>query len=159
MAKIIVETFIKQKPAIVFDLSRSIDLHKISTEKTKEEAVAGVTSGLIGLNESVTWQAFHLFKQRRFTSKITQYDFPFSFIDQMQKGDLKHFLHQHLFEKKDDGTLMKDVISLEAPFGFVGKFFMWIFLKNYFEKFVVERNEIITSFAETEKWKLILKHN
>lgn len=34
---------------VVFDLSRSIDLHKISTAHTNEEAIAGKTSGLIGL--------------------------------------------------------------------------------------------------------------
>lgn len=38
----------------VFDLSRSIDLHKISTKKSKEEAISGKTSGLLSLNESVT---------------------------------------------------------------------------------------------------------
>ena len=32
---------------ICFDLSRSIDLHKQSMEHTKEEAIAGRTSGLI----------------------------------------------------------------------------------------------------------------
>lgn len=30
----------------VFDLSRSIDLHKISTASTNEEAVAGITTAL-----------------------------------------------------------------------------------------------------------------
>ncbi|MEZ4309048.1 MAG: hypothetical protein R3F14_13505 [Polyangiaceae bacterium] len=34
-----------------FDLSRSIDLHTVSTAETGETAVAGVTSGLIGLGE------------------------------------------------------------------------------------------------------------
>ncbi|MFC6102807.1 SRPBCC family protein [Olivibacter domesticus] len=33
---------------ICFDLARSIDLHTISTKKTKEQAIAGVTTGLIG---------------------------------------------------------------------------------------------------------------
>lgn len=35
------KTHIKANRAIVFDLSRSIDLHKISTEQTNEEAIAG----------------------------------------------------------------------------------------------------------------------
>ena len=91
MAEIKITTLIKNKPEVVFDLSRSIDLHKLSTAKTREEAIAGVTTGLIGLNETVTWQAFHFLKQRRFTSKITEYNFPFSFTDQMHEGDLKYF--------------------------------------------------------------------
>ena len=44
----------------VFDLSRSIDAHQDSAEGTDERAVAGVTSGLLGLGEDVTWEARHL---------------------------------------------------------------------------------------------------
>src|SRR5882672_3399450 len=39
-----------------FDLSRSIDLHVASTHGTGERAIAGVTTGLIGLDETVTWK-------------------------------------------------------------------------------------------------------
>lgn len=157
MAQIKIATFIKNTPALVFDLSRSIDLHKLSTAQTNEEAISGVTSGLIGLNQTVTWQAFHFFKKRRFTSKITTYNFPFSFTDQMQKGDLKYFSHKHLFTEKSDGTLMEDEIELEAPFGLLGIIVMKVFLKSYFKKFLEERNAIIKEFAESDKWKLILK--
>ncbi len=156
MTKIKVETFINQKMEIVFDLSRSIDLHKISTKKTKEEAVEGITKGLIGLNEYVTWQAFHLFKLRKFTSRITQYRSPYSFTDEMEKGDLKYFIHIHKFEQKGNGTLMKDIIFLEAPFGLLGKIVMFIFLKSYFKNFLIERNKTIKEFSETQQWKLIL---
>jgi uncharacterized protein YndB with AHSA1/START domain len=38
----------------VFDLSKDNDLHKLSTQQTKEKAIAGKTSGLIGLGETVT---------------------------------------------------------------------------------------------------------
>ena len=158
MTKIKIETFINQKAAVVFDLSRSIDLHKISTIKTNEQAVAGVTSGLIGLNETVTWEAYHLFKKRSFTSKITQYRFPFSFTDEMEKGDLEYFIHIHKFVDKENGTLMQDIIFLKAPFGVLGSVIMKLFLKNYFKNFLIERNEIIKTFAESEKWKLILKN-
>jgi ligand-binding SRPBCC domain-containing protein len=66
-------------------------------------------------------------QKRYFTSKITAYNFPFSFIDEMQKGDLKDFHHQHIFEEKDGGTLMTDIVHLEAPYGLVGKFVLWLF--------------------------------
>lgn len=32
---------------VCFDMARSIDLHKLSTAQTREEAVAGAASGLI----------------------------------------------------------------------------------------------------------------
>jgi ligand-binding SRPBCC domain-containing protein len=156
LASFIIQTFIKNKPEVVFNLSRSIDLHLISTAKTNEKAVAGITTGLINLNETVTWEANHLFKKRHFTSKITSYNFPFSFTDEMQKGDLKHFHHQHIFEEKDSGTLMTDIIYLESPYGLIGKFVLWLFLKNYFKKLLVERNRIIAHYAETSLWETVL---
>jgi len=53
------ETFIKAKAEIVFDLSRSIDLHVDSTTQSNERAIDGVRSGLICLGETVTWEAKH----------------------------------------------------------------------------------------------------
>ena len=137
MAEILITTQIKAPIEIVFDLSRSIDLHLLSTSKTKEEAVAGITSGLIGLNEEVTWKARHLFKTRFFTSQITAMEFPFYFKDEMQKGDFKKFLHEHFFDKNENGTLMKDRILLQSPFGFIGNLADSIFLKNYIKGFLL----------------------
>ncbi len=151
-----IQTFIQSKPEVVFDLSRSIDLHLVSTAKTNEKAIAGVTAGLINLHETVTWEANHLFKKRYFTSKITAFNFPFSFTDEMQKGDLKSFSHQHIFEEKDSGTLMTDIIHLEAPYGFIGKFVLWIFLQHYFKKLLIERNRVIAHYAETNLWHTVL---
>jgi hypothetical protein len=41
----------------LFDLARSIDAHKDSMAQSREEAVAGVMSGLISLGQEVTWRA------------------------------------------------------------------------------------------------------
>ena len=159
MARFEISTFIHNKPEIVFDLSRSIDLHMISTAQTNERAVEGVTTGLIGLHETVTWRAFHLFKTRSFTSAITAFDFPFSFKDEMTAGDLKSFSHIHIFEPQNGGTLMRDKVALEAPFGFAGKIVMIVFLKNYFRKLITERNAIIKKYAENGNAARILKNN
>ena len=78
MPKIELQTEIKADRSIVFDLSRSIDLHKISTEHTNEEAIAGKTRGLIDLNESVTWKAKHFGIYQKLTSKITHLTDPIS---------------------------------------------------------------------------------
>src|SRR5688500_8687803 len=84
-----------------FDLSRSIDLHKLSTSKTNEEAISGVTSGLIALNEEVTWKATHFGIEQTLTSKITAFEFPVFFRDEMVRGVFKKIKHDHRFEKKD----------------------------------------------------------
>ncbi|MBC7536969.1 MAG: SRPBCC family protein [Ferruginibacter sp.] len=140
----------------VFDLSRSIELHIISTGRTNEKAVEGVTGGLIGLGETVTWQAFHLFKQRRFTSKITAFDPPFYFRDEMQNGDFKKFEHDHFFKLVKGKTEMKDRVILESPFGLLGTIVTRLFLKRYITTLLLERCKIIRDYAETDKWKTIL---
>ena len=52
---------------------------------------------------------------------------------------------------------MSDRIILESPFGIIGKIITRLFLKKYISKFLIERNETIKEYAETQKWKLILK--
>ena len=156
MSHIHLTTFIKAPIERVFDLSRSITLHKVSTSKTDEKAIAGVTSGLISKDETVTWQAKHLFKTRQFTSKITEMQSPLLFIDEMIKGDFKNFRHQHHFKKVENGTIMIDLVDFESPYAVLGKIVNSIFLKKYIEAFLVKRNTTIKEYAETGKWKVIL---
>ncbi len=156
MAEILISTEINAPIQVVFNLSRSIELHVESTKRSGEKAVAGVTTGLINLHEEVTWQARHLFKTRLFTSRITAMNTPVYFCDEMQQGDFKKFLHEHFFETNKEGTLMKDRIVLEAPFGFLGRLVMALFLKNYIKRFLIERNQTIKQVAENGHWKKIL---
>jgi ligand-binding SRPBCC domain-containing protein len=156
MSRIHLTTFIAAPINRVFDLSRSINLHKISTAHTKEQAIDGVMSGLIKEGEMVTWQAKHLFKQRRFTAKITAMQGPISFTDEMTQGDFKSFLHEHHFKQVDNGTIMIDVLEFESPYGIVGKLFNSIYLRQYLQHLLHKRNEVIKDYAETMKWKAIL---
>ena len=156
MPRIELQTKINAERNIVFDLSRSIDLHKISTENTNEEAIAGKTSGLIGLNESVTWRAKHFGIYQNLTSKITEYDRPKYFTDEMVKGAFKKFKHEHHFTELDGGTLMTDFFDYKPPFGILGEIADKLFLIKYMTELLVERNRVVKEFAESEKWKELL---
>jgi len=156
VSKIHLTTVISAPVERVFDLSRSINLHKISTANTNEEAIAGVTSGLINENETVTWQAKHLFKIRRFTSKITSMKKPLHFTDEMIAGDFKSFKHEHHFKPIENGTLMIDLVEFESPYGGLGILVNQLFLKNYIQKLLVNRNAVIKEYAESQKWQVIL---
>ncbi len=156
MPKIELKTEINAPLQIVFDLSRSIDLHKISTGNTNEEAIAGRTSGLIELNESVTWRARHFGIYQTLTSKITDFKSPEYFVDEMQKGAFKWFKHQHFFSATAYGTLMTDIFEYESPLGFLGRVADILFLKRYMIKLLEKRNQTIKEFAESEmKWKVL----
>lgn len=156
MPQIHLTTFIQAPIQRVFDLSRSINLHKISTAHTNEKAIAGTTDELINKGETVTWQAKHLFKLRHFTSKITDMKSPVSLTDEMIQGDFKSFAHQHHFKPAKNGTIMIDIVNFESPYGIVGNAVNKFYLKNYMEGLLVKRNKIIKEYAETEKWKAIL---
>lgn len=156
MPRIEIKTKIKANKNIVFDLSRSIDLHKISTEQTNEKAIAGKTSGLIGINESVTWRAKYFGVYQNLTSKITEFDKPNYFVDEMQKGAFKEFKHEHHFVELNGETLMTDIFNYKSPLGFLGKFADKVFLKKYMTELLTERNRVVKEFAESGKWKELL---
>ena len=156
MASIHLTTFIAAPVERVFDLSRSISLHKISTAHTHERVTGGVLHGLINEGETVTWQAKHLYKERKFTSKVTAMQRPQSFIDEMINGDFKSFRHGHYFKPADNGTIMIDMLEFECPYGIIGKLFNQFYLKNYLEQLLLKRNEVIKDYAEGSKWKAIL---
>ena len=124
----------------VFDLSRSINLHTLSTRHTGEVAVGGVMNGLIGLNETVTFRARHLFKVRTHTSVISAMEAPVFFIDEMVKGDFKRFRHEHHYKPIDNGTIMIDLLDFESPYGIVGQCFDKFYLTGYLTDFLKKRN-------------------
>lgn len=156
MPRIELEFLINAPIDICFDLSRSIDLHKISTEKTREEAIAGVTAGLIGLGETVTWRARHLGVVQTLSTRITEYERPYFFVDEMIHGAFKSFRHEHHFRSTTNGTQVKDIFDYRSPLGILGKMADHLFLETYMRGFLLERNRIIKEYAESENWKLIL---
>ena len=157
MPTIHLTTFVAAPIDRVFDLSRSIDLHKKSMSHTGEEAVAGTTMGLINLNESVTWKAKHLMKTRILKSEITAMQRPHSFTDEMRQGDFKSMRHQHHFKQIENGTLMIDILDFESPYGSLGRAFNSIYLTRYMEKMIEQRNLVIKDYAESNKWQNILQ--
>ena len=116
-----------------------------------EEAVAGRTSGLIGLNEEVTWRAKHFGVMHEHSSRITAYDRPRYFRDVMVKGRFKRFEHDHLFEEVNGLTAMRDVIVFQSPLGPLGRLVDALILSSYLEKLIGQRNQVIKAAAESPK--------
>ena len=149
-------TFIQAPAKRVFDLSRSIDFHTESMQDSYETAVDGVTTGLINLDETFTWQAKHLFKTRTLVSRITAMK-PFQFFeDTMVSGDFKSLQHEHHFKQVLNGTIMIDLFYFEVPFGMIGRCFNFVFLENYMRRLLTKRNEHLKQAAETHTWKKYL---
>lgn len=149
MPLINLETRISADMETCFDLSRSIDLHCLSTAQTRERAIAGRTSGLIGADEIVTWQATHFGIRQQLTSKITAYDRPFHFRDEQLKGAFRFIKHDHYFSSIEGGTLVKDVFCFQSPLGILGRVVDAVIMKRYLTRFLIKRNNMIKNVAES----------
>ena len=140
-----------------FDLARSIDLHMASTNWTGERAIAGITSGLIGPEQEVTWKGRHFGVLITHTSRITACDRPKYFQDCMVRGLFRSFRHDHFFEVHDDGaTLMKDMMQFEAPFGALGSLVERVVLKRHMLGLLARRNQHLRRVAESDEWRRYL---
>lgn len=126
-------------------------------EHTQEVAVAGTVTGLIGLDETVTWKAKHLGKQRTLRVKITQMLKPFSFTDEMMEGSFRSMKHEHHFKEVANGTIMIDLFNYEIPYGRLGKLFNRLYLSKYIRRLLEQRNQVIKDYAESNKWQHLLR--
>jgi ligand-binding SRPBCC domain-containing protein len=148
MTTINLVTKIKAPVQIVFDFSRNIDIHQQSASKTNETAIAGVTSGLINYNETVTWRGKHFGFYLTHKSRISAMNFYDYFVDEMEEGKFKSFKHEHHFKEENGITAMTDQLQYETPFGFFGKLFDSLFLKKHLTHFLLNRNQVLRELSE-----------
>ena len=125
----------------IFDLARNVDAHKDSMAQSREEAISGVTSGLISLGEEVTWRAWHFGVPLRMTSRITEMQPPDYFVDEQVKGPFCRFRHVHEFYEDSAGTMMVDRIEFGAPFGVIGRLVEKLVLARYLRRLIETRNQ------------------
>ncbi|MFN2425344.1 MAG: TIGR01777 family oxidoreductase [Candidatus Binatia bacterium] len=56
----------------------------------------------------------------RWRTRIDVWDPPRTFVDSQQRGPYRSWAHTHEFEALDGGTLVRDVVRYELPFGALG---------------------------------------
>ncbi|BCW79682.1 SRPBCC family protein [Pseudarthrobacter sp902506025] len=131
----------------LFDRARSIDLHLDSQQKARERAIGGVTRGLIGEGQEVTWRAKHFGVPLTMTSRITSLDFPRSFTDEQVKGPFTSFRHVHEFSPTATGSIMMDRVEFSAPLGVLGRAVERLFLAGYLERLIRDRGTFLAGSA------------
>jgi ligand-binding SRPBCC domain-containing protein len=127
----------------LFDRARSIDLHLDSQKDSGERAVGGVTEGLIGENEEVTWRAKHFGIPLTMTSRITSFEYARSFTDEQVKGPFKAFRHVHEFQPTAAGSIMTDRVEFTAPLGVLGRAIERLILARYLERLIRDRGRFL----------------
>ncbi len=156
MSLITLETIIDAPRERVFDLARSIDLHQDAATATDERAVAGVTTGLLGQDEEVTWRARHFGIVQCLRVRMTRFERPTHFQDTMVEGAFRSMQHDHTFEERDGKTVMTDRFEFVAPLGILGRIAERLFLTRYMRRFLVERNSVLKLTAESNAWRRYL---
>lgn len=58
--------------------------------------------------------------QTQWVTEITHVNEPFYFVDEQRVGPYKIWHHQHLLSEIPGGTRMKDIVTYQPPFGFLG---------------------------------------
>jgi ligand-binding SRPBCC domain-containing protein len=148
MPLIRLETFIRAPPDACFDLARDVDAHVQSTARTKERAVGGITTGRLELGDEVTWEAVHFGVRQRLTSRITRFDRPRLFVDEMVRGAFSSFEHVHEFSPESGGTIMVDIFTYRAPLGMLGRLADLVFLERYMREFLGQRARSLKAILE-----------
>jgi ligand-binding SRPBCC domain-containing protein len=142
-----------------FDLARSVEVHLVGNVHSGESAVAvaGVTSGLVGMGQRVTWRAKHFGVWQHLTSEITAMDRPVYFRDTMLRGAFRYMRHDHFFRVlSHDEAEMKDVFYFDAPIPVLGRLIELAFLGRYMRALLRQRNAVIKQVAESEEWQRYL---
>ncbi len=141
---------------LVFDLARSIDFHTQQQGRNGEQAVAGVTTGLIGLGEEVTFRARHFGVWQQLTTRITIFEPPWHFRDTLLRGAFHSFNHDHYFTASLGVTIMADRFAYQSPLHLLGRAADWLFLERYMTAFLRERNQVLKQTAEAGAWPELL---
>jgi ligand-binding SRPBCC domain-containing protein len=139
-----------------FDLARSVEAHLAGNVHWGEQALAtgGVTSGLIGMGQCVTWQARHFGIRQRLTSEITAMDRPRYFQDTMVQGAFRFMKHDHFFRSLPAGeTEMRDIFCFAAPLPVLGRLTEIAILRRYMQRLLRERIAVLRDIAES-RWTL-----
>jgi ligand-binding SRPBCC domain-containing protein len=150
--RILLRTTIHAPAEACFDLSLSVDAHTASMGSSGERAVAGVTRGVMGPGDTVTWQARHFGVRFRMTSAITAYERPHRFVDEQQRGPFGAWWHEHRFALREDGsTEMTDVVVYRSPFGLLGRAVDALVLQRYVTRLLQTRNAWLRAELEQQE--------
>ncbi|MEO8899154.1 MAG: SRPBCC family protein [Candidatus Dormibacter sp.] len=146
MPRINLVTAIAAPPEDCFDTARDVAVHLASSRS--ERVADGVREGMLKLDDEVTWRARHFGVPWRMTSKIVEYNRPYEFVDEMQRGPFGRWRHQHVFEATSLGTRMVDGVDFASPFGRLGSTVDALVLRRYMTKLLRRHNQHVTAVAE-----------
>jgi ligand-binding SRPBCC domain-containing protein len=147
-ASFVIERVIRAAPDRVYAASLDPQLHVRTMARYGETMVAGPDGGIFAEGSTVTWRARHFGLPFHLTSVVFDLDPPRRFCDRQVAGPFAQFHHEHEFDEHPDGTLMRDTVTLRAPFGPIGSLVDRLFMRAYMRRLIDERGAILAAEVE-----------
>ncbi|MEO6051686.1 MAG: cell division protein [Pyrinomonadaceae bacterium] len=141
MPTITLETLIHAPPEVCFGMIRD--------EHIQDEPRPAVF-GDVGIGQKVTFKSRQFGIEQQLTVEVVECDPPCRLVDKMTEGKFRSFRHIHEFMPRDYGTLMRDTLIWESPFGIFGWILDKLLLKQYLQKLVITRNAKLKAIAESQ---------
>ncbi|MDE3201304.1 MAG: SRPBCC family protein [Acidobacteriota bacterium] len=82
----------------------------------------------------------------RWLTEISEWNPPYQFVDEQLSGPYKLWHHTHTFEDHGDGTLMKDAVRYQLPFGVLGRIVHVLKVRRDVEQIIAFRRDLIARY-------------
>ena len=105
----------------------------------------------MGLGDEVTWAARHLGRDLQLTARITRFEPPHRFDDEMVRGPFRSMRHRHDFAETKGRCEMTDVFTYELPFGWLGALAARLLVDGYLRGFLRQRAAALKAMAEGQR--------
>ena len=85
----------------------------------------------------------------RWKTRITEYEPPFLFVDEMEKGPYSLWRHRHTFRPSEQGTIVCDRVEYALPLGPIGNLAHNLMVRRQVEEIFLFRQRALDGiFAE-----------
>jgi len=86
----------------------------------------------------------------RWTTLISVYNPPHSFVDVALRGPYSFWHHTHIFRESDQGTIMSDEVRYSLPFGIFGRLAHFLWVKRQLEHIFDYRERVMADSLQND---------
>lgn len=103
---------------------------------------------MLELGDAVTFEAVHFGVRLRHAARITEFDRPRRFADEMERGIFAAFRHVHEFIEEGGFTRMRDVLEWRSPWGPIGRIADRLFVERHLRNYMARKQSALKQIAE-----------
>lgn len=148
-------------PTKIFELVVTANPEKVWAFHSSAEALNVLTPEdrqmrMISTDLAVREGAIHEFKVKvgpvwtTWIAEISEVQPPFGFRDLALKSPLKKWSHHHQFLEHPNGTLIRDTVSYELPFGVLGRLVNRLFVSRDIDRLFAFRQQATACLLDGE---------